>query len=50
MPLGFVGRLVGQFVMVPYISRKLRRRLVLLKSVAENRKEWPKYLTETEAQ
>jgi len=48
MPLGFVGRLVGQFVMVPYISRKLRRRLVLLKSVAENRKEWPKYLTETE--
>jgi ligand-binding SRPBCC domain-containing protein len=44
MPLGFVGRLVGQFVLVPYLSRRLRRRLALLKKVAENRKEWPKYL------
>jgi ligand-binding SRPBCC domain-containing protein len=46
MPLGIVGRLVGQFVLVPYISRRLRRRLVLLRKVAENRKEWLKYLPE----
>ncbi len=48
MPLGFVGRLVGQFVLVPYLSRRLRRRLVLLRKVAENHNEWEKYLpTET---
>jgi ligand-binding SRPBCC domain-containing protein len=46
MPLGIVGRLVGRFVLVPYISRRLRRRLVLLRKVAENRKEWEKYLPE----
>jgi ligand-binding SRPBCC domain-containing protein len=46
MPLGFLGRLVGKFVLVPYISRTLRRRLVLLKWVAEHRTEWEKYLTE----
>jgi ligand-binding SRPBCC domain-containing protein len=46
MPLGFLGRLVGQFVLVPYLSRRLRRRLVLLKRVAENRREWRKYLPE----
>ena len=46
MPLGFVGRLVGQFVLVPYLSRRLRRRLVLLRKVAQNRKEWTKYLPE----
>jgi ligand-binding SRPBCC domain-containing protein len=44
LPLGIVGRLVGRFVLVPYISRRLRRRLVLLRKVAENRKEWEKYL------
>jgi ligand-binding SRPBCC domain-containing protein len=44
MPLGFIGRFVGQFVLVPYISRRLRRRLVLLKWVAEHRTEWEKYL------
>jgi len=44
MPLGFLGRLVGQFVMVPYLSRRLRRRLVLLRKVAQNSKEWTKYL------
>jgi ligand-binding SRPBCC domain-containing protein len=44
MPLGFVGRLVGQFVLVPYLSRRLRRRLVLLRKVAQNHKEWRKYL------
>jgi ligand-binding SRPBCC domain-containing protein len=49
MPLGFVGRLVGQFVLVPYLSRKLRRRLVTLRRVAQTRKEWVKYLPEAES-
>src|SRR5260370_4420050 len=40
MPLGFLGRLVGQFVLVPYLSKRLRRRLALLKRVAVNQKEW----------
>ena len=44
MPLGAVGRLVGQFVMVPYLARRLRRRLVLLRRVAENQREWERYL------
>src|SRR6266436_3270891 len=46
MPLGFVGHVVGKFVLVPYLSKRLRRRLALLKRVAENRKEWQKYLPE----
>jgi ligand-binding SRPBCC domain-containing protein len=46
MPLGFVGRIVARFVLVPYLSKKLRRRLSMLKKVAENRKEWSKYLPE----
>ncbi len=45
MPLGFLGRLVGQYLLVPYISRTLRRRMVLLKKVAETQ-EWRKYLPE----
>ncbi len=44
MPLGFLGRLVGQYLLVPYLSKKLRRRLSLLRKVAENRREWQKYL------
>jgi len=44
MPFGILGRLVGHAVVVPYLSRKLRRRLRLLKRVAENKKEWSKYL------
>jgi ligand-binding SRPBCC domain-containing protein len=50
MPLGFVGHLVGKFVLVPYLSKRLRRRLALLKRVAENRKEWQKYLPEEQPQ
>jgi ligand-binding SRPBCC domain-containing protein len=46
MPLGFVGRQVGRFLLVPYLSKRLRRRLVLLKRVAENNTEWTKYLPE----
>jgi ligand-binding SRPBCC domain-containing protein len=50
LPLGFVGHLVGKFVLVPYLSKRLRRRLALLKRVAENRKEWQKYLPEEQTQ
>lgn len=49
MPFGFAGRFVGKFVIVPYLSRKLRRRLVVLKRVAESRKEWQKYVPEDAA-
>jgi hypothetical protein len=44
MPLGFVGKLFAKAVIVPYLSKRLRQRLSLLKRVAENNKEWPKYL------
>ncbi|MEI9981729.1 MAG: hypothetical protein WDN23_22575 [Edaphobacter sp.] len=44
VPLGIVGKLVAQFVLVPYLSRRLKRRLSLLKRVAESNKEWAKYL------
>jgi ligand-binding SRPBCC domain-containing protein len=50
MPLGFAGHLVGKFVLVPYLSKRLRRRLAILKRVAENRKEWQKYLPEEQPQ
>jgi ligand-binding SRPBCC domain-containing protein len=46
LPLGFLGRLVAQFLIVPYLSKRLRRRLNLLKRVAENGNEWRKYLPE----
>ena len=48
MPLGFVGHFVGKFVLVPYLSKRLRRRLSLLKRTAENDKEWQKYLPQQE--
>jgi ligand-binding SRPBCC domain-containing protein len=44
MPFGVIGRLVGHAVVVPYLSRKLRRRMRMLKRIAENKKEWSKYL------
>jgi ligand-binding SRPBCC domain-containing protein len=44
MPLGPLGKLVGQFVLLPYLARRLRRRLVTLRRVAENPNEWKKYL------
>jgi ligand-binding SRPBCC domain-containing protein len=51
LPLGFAGRILGHSVMVPYISRLLRRRLVMLKTVAENESQWKKYLaTENSSQ
>lgn len=35
LPLGVVGRVVGRRLVVPYVVRLLRRRLTLLKHVAE---------------
>jgi hypothetical protein len=46
MPLGIAGRVVAKLILVPYLSKRLRRRLGLIKRVAENPKEWEKYLPE----
>ena len=43
MPLGFAGRLVGRFVMLPHIRRLLRRRFAMLKQIAEG-PEWERHL------
>jgi ligand-binding SRPBCC domain-containing protein len=43
MRLGWLGKKVAQYVMVPYISKLLRRRMELLKQVAES-DEWRRYL------
>ncbi len=45
MPFGFVADLFGRFVLVPHISRMLRRRMRLLKRVAESN-EWRQYVPE----
>ena len=45
LPLSWVGRLVARTILVPYISRVLRRRMKLLKKIAESQ-EWQKYLSE----
>ena len=45
LPMGWAGNAVAKHLMVPYLARLLRRRLVLLKRVAES-DEWRKYLPE----
>jgi ligand-binding SRPBCC domain-containing protein len=45
LPLGWPGKLVGKHVMVPYLCRLLRERMLLLKQVAES-EEWRRYLPE----
>jgi ligand-binding SRPBCC domain-containing protein len=45
MPLAFAGRGVAHTILVPYISRLLRRRMKLLKRIAESN-EWRRYLPE----
>lgn len=37
LPLGWLGALVGRFVMLPYIRRTLRARMRLLRRLAESR-------------
>lgn len=43
MPLGFAGDMVAEKIMVPHISKLLKRRFLLLKKVAEG-EEWRVYL------
>jgi ligand-binding SRPBCC domain-containing protein len=43
LPLGLPGKLVAKKVMVPYIASLLRKRMMLLKKVAEGR-DWQQYL------
>jgi ligand-binding SRPBCC domain-containing protein len=43
MPLGFAGRLVGKYVLVPHIRYLLQQRFQLLKRTAES-EEWRKYI------
>lgn len=45
MPLGWVGRKVGKKLVIPAITKLLRRRMELLKLVAENG-QWRSYLVE----
>ena len=43
LPFGLPGRLVGQYILLPYITRTLRRRLLLLKQVAEG-SDWRQFV------
>ena len=45
LPMGVLGKQVARHVMVPYIAKLLRRRMLLLKRVAES-EEWRRYLKE----
>jgi ligand-binding SRPBCC domain-containing protein len=45
LPLSWAGRIVARTILVPYISRVLRRRMKLLKKIAESQ-EWRKYIPE----
>jgi ligand-binding SRPBCC domain-containing protein len=43
LPFGLPGRLVARYIVVPYLCRVLRRRMLLLKRLAETQ-EWRRYL------
>lgn len=43
LPLGFAGKLVGKYVMVPHIRQLLRNRFELLRRIAES-EDWRRYL------
>jgi ligand-binding SRPBCC domain-containing protein len=45
LPFGWAGKLVARHVMVPYICQLLRRRMLLLKKIAEG-EGWRHYLPE----
>ncbi len=45
LPLGWPGKIVARRVLVPYLSGLLRRRMKLLRHVAES-EEWRRYLPE----
>jgi ligand-binding SRPBCC domain-containing protein len=48
MPLGWAGDLVGRLIVAPHIRGLLRRRLALLKQIAES-EQWRQYLPESPA-
>jgi ligand-binding SRPBCC domain-containing protein len=48
LPLGFAGRLVGKYILVPHIAGLMRRRFALLKRIAES-EEWREYLPDAVA-
>ncbi len=45
LPLGWPGKIVARRMLVPYLSGLLRRRMMLLRHVAES-EEWRRYLPE----
>ena len=45
LPMGQPGKMVARYVMVPHIANLLRRRMTMLKRVAES-EEWRQYLPE----
>jgi ligand-binding SRPBCC domain-containing protein len=47
VPYGWAGKMVARFVLIPYLCRLLRRRMQLLKRVAET-EEWRRYVVEKE--
>lgn len=49
LPLGRPGKVVARWVMVPHIAALLRRRVILLKHVAEST-EWKRYLPDEVAE
>jgi len=44
MPFGWLGELIGKWILVPHIQGLLRRRFALLKRIAEG-EEWKQYLS-----
>ena len=48
MPLGWPGKMVGRYVVLPHLSAAMRSRLELLRRVAEG-EEWRHYLAEAES-
>jgi ligand-binding SRPBCC domain-containing protein len=49
LPLGPIGQLVAHHIVVPYLCRSLRQRLLALKKLAEG-EEWRRYLPEDKHQ
>ncbi len=45
LPMGWIGKLTAQYIVVPYLCRALRQRMLLLKKIAES-EEWRRYLPE----
>lgn len=46
MPMGYAGRLVGRHIVLPHVVGLLRRRLAMLKRIAES-DQWRRYLPDS---